>query len=356
MKKMQDLHSFRKWFDPYLVAVLTTRMNASRIHTRDKDVQALVAYAGTIASAGGKRVRPYLAWIMYQAFGGKKNRTILDILAALEIFHVFCLIHDDIIDHGMARHGIPTTHIAVAKRLTKQKRHGDLGHIAEGQAMLLGDLLFSWVTHLFRTLPSHTATPPRAASLFYRMVDEVVIGQMLDVDLMTRNVATTQLVDEKMRLKTANYTFVRPMQIGAALAVVPRTMDRFCETFGTAIGLAFQIQDDLFDLTIPTTQVGKTIFSDLTNRQHTLFTQHILEQGNEKHRKQLRALFGATLLEKDRPRITKLFTDSGAIAYGYAVMDAHFADATRAVENARLPTQTKQQLHRLILALRHRTS
>jgi geranylgeranyl diphosphate synthase type I len=353
---MQDLHSFRKWFDPYLADILATRMDASRKHTSDKDVQDIITHAGTVALAGGKRVRPYLAWIMYQAFGGKKNRTVFDILTALEIFHVFCLIHDDIIDHGTSRHGIPTAHIAVAKRLAKQKRHGDLRHIAEGQAMLLGDLLFSWVTHLFCTLPSHTATPPRAAAHFYRMVDEVVIGQMLDVDLMTRNVATTQLVDEKMRLKTANYTFVRPMQIGAALAIAPRTMDRFCETFGTAIGLAFQIQDDLFDLTVPTTQIGKTTFSDLTNRQHTLFTQHVFEQGNEKHTKQLRALFGATLSEKDRPRITKLFTDSGAIAYGLAVMDAHFADATNAVEQTRLPTQTKQQLRTLVLALRNRTS
>lgn len=353
---MRNLHSFRKIFDPHLAAILTARMDASRMHTSDKDVQDIIAYAGTVALAGGKRVRPYLAWIMYQAFGGKKSRAVFDILAALEIFHVFCLIHDDVIDRGTSRHGVPTAHAAIMTRLTQQKRHGDLEHIAEGQAILLGDLLFAWVTHLFRNLPSHTATPPRAASLFYNMVDEVVIGQMLDVDLMTRVSATTQLVDEKMRLKTANYTFVRPMQIGAALADAPRSTDRFCETFGTAIGLAFQIQDDLFDLTVPTTQIGKTTFSDLTNRQHTLFTQHILEHGNRDHKKQLTALFGATLSEKDRPRITKLFTDSGAIAYGQTVLEAHFTDAANAVEKTALPAHTKQHLHELVLTLRNRTS
>ena len=353
---MHNLHSFRKIFDPHLATILTARMDVSRRLTSDQDVQDIVAYAGTVALAGGKRVRPYLAWIMYQAFGGKKSRTVFDILAALELFHVFCLIHDDVIDRGTSRHGVPTAHVAITTRLTTQKRHGDLEHIAEGQAILLGDLLFAWVTHLFRNLPSHTVTPPRASSLFYRMVDEVVIGQMLDVDLMTRVTATTQLVDEKMRLKTANYTFVRPMQIGAALAGAPRAIDRFCETFGTAIGLAFQIQDDLFDLTVPTAQIGKTTFSDLTNRQHTLFTQYILEHGNRDQKKQLTALFGATLSEKDRPRIAKLFTDSGALAYGEAVMCAHFSDATNAIERTRLPEQTKQELRTLVVAVRNRTS
>lgn len=322
----------------------------------DRSVNDIVEYAKILAVSGGKRLRPYLAWIMYQAFGGKKSRPALNVLAALELFHIFGLIHDDIIDHGMSRHGIPTAHRAVATRLAKQKRRGDLAHIAEGQAILLGDLIFAWVTQILQSSLSGVAMTHRVSSLFYHMVDEVVIGQMLDVDLMTRVAASSQLVDEKMRLKTAGYTFVRPMQIGVALAGASVANDRFCETFGTALGIAFQIQDDMFDLTLSSKQLGKTIFSDLVDRQHTVFTQYIFDHGTRTQKKQLTSLLGKRLSEKDRSPITQLFADSGALAHGQRLMNEQFDAATHSVQRARLPKNTKRELLVLVALIRNRIS
>lgn len=353
---MNTIQAFRTVFDPHLEAVLGARIRASSRLTSDRDVKEIVEYAGTLALSGGKRVRPYLAWTMYQAFGGKKSRAVFDALVTLELFHVFGLLHDDIIDHGTSRHGVPTAHLAIAARLAKQKRRGDLEHIAEGQAILLGDLLFAWVTQVLHASLSRAAISRRVSTLFYDMVDEVVIGQMLDVDLMTRSTATSQLVDEKMRLKTASYTFVRPMQIGAALADAPASVDRFCEAFGVALGIAFQIQDDMFDLTLSAKQLGKTVFSDLADRQHTVFTQYIIDHGTPTQRKQLASLFGATLSEEDRPRITKLLVDSGALAHGQRLMNDQFDEATRVLQRARQPEETKQELQALVTYIRNRTS
>ncbi len=350
---MQTIQAFRKVFDPHLTTVLDARMHASSGLTSDQDVKDIVEYAAKLVLSGGKRVRPYLAWTMYQAFGGKKSRTILDALAALELFHVFGLMHDDVIDRGTSRHGIPTVHRAVATRLAQQKRRGDLEHIAEGQAILLGDLIFAWTTQL---IASAVKTPSPAASHFYSMVDEVVIGQMLDVDLMTRMSATSQLVDEKMRLKTASYTFVRPMQIGAALANAPVSIERFCEAFGIALGLAFQIQDDMFDLTLSAKQLGKTVFSDLADRGHTVFTQYIYDHGTSSQKKELAKLFGSALSEKDRPRIENLLKTSGALAHGQHLMHAQFDAAACAIQKANLPKNTKQELLALVTYIRTRTA
>lgn len=353
---MQTLQAFRNLFDQRLTTVLHAQIQASCTLTSDPHIQAIIEYAGNVTLSGGKRLRPYLAWTMYRAFGGTSSRRILDTLTALELFHVFGLMHDDIIDHGTSRHGIPTAHHVVAAQLAAQRRRGDIVHVAEGQAMLLGDLIFAWVTNILHTSLTDAAITRRVSSRFYRMVNEVVVGQMLDVDLMTRAIATSQLVDEKMRLKTASYTFVRPMQIGTALAGAPTTYDRFCDTFGTALGLAFQIQDDLFDLTLSAKQLGKTIFSDLADCQHTLFTQYIFDHGTPTHKKQLASLFGATLSEKDRPRITQLFTESGALAHGQQCMNTHFDAAAHAVHKARLPEHTKQELLALVTYIRHRTA
>lgn len=353
---MQTLQTFLKIFNLHLVSVLDSRIRASYKLSSDRDVNGIVEYVNNLALSGGKRLRPYLAWTMHRAFGGKKSHAAMDVFAAIELFHIFGLIHDDIIDHGMSRHGIPTVHRAVATRLAKQKRRGDLEHIAEGQAILLGDLIFAWVTQILQTSLSEVTMAHRVSSLFYRMVDEVVIGQMLDVDLMTRITATSQLVDEKMRLKTASYTFVRPMQIGAALAGASVANDRFCEAFGTALGIAFQIQDDMFDLTLSAEQLGKTIFSDLADRQHTVFTQYIFDHGTRAQKKQLTGLLGETLTEKDRARITRLLTDSGALAHGQRLMNVQFDAAAQCVQKARLVKNTKQELLELVVHIRNRVS
>ncbi len=353
---MQTFQAFRSLFDQHLTTVLERQIRASCALTTDTSIQDIIRYAGDLTRSGGKRVRPYLAWIMYQAFNKKPSRPILDILTALELFHVFGLMHDDIIDRGTSRHGIPTAHRAVATRLTQRRRHGDLAHVADGQAMLLGDLVFAWATHMLHTSLMHPTVMRRVSSRFYDMVHEVVVGQMLDVDLMTRPVATSQLVNEKMRLKTASYTFVRPMHIGTALANASIRYDRFCNTFGTALGLAFQIQDDMFDLTLSAKQLGKTVFSDLADRQHTVFTQYITDHGTSAHKKQLARLFGTPVSEKDRPHITQLLTDSGSLAYGQQCMNAQFDTATNAVQTSRLPEHTKQELLALVTYIRHRTA
>jgi geranylgeranyl diphosphate synthase type I len=211
---------------------------------------------------------------MYGSLGGKDINNALKLLVSLEVFHSFELMHDDIIDKGTLRHGITTSHIYITNKLKKEKRSGDLIYIGNSQAILLGDILFSWA---MESLNTNTDFNPKIINkvikLFYQMADEVHIGQMIDIDLTTRKKVSKEFIDEKIRLKTAGYSFIKPFQIGAALAGRETSeVEKFCKEFGLKMGIAFQTQDDLLDITSTDEKLQKTTSSDKLQHQHTYFT------------------------------------------------------------------------------------
>jgi geranylgeranyl diphosphate synthase type I len=141
---MRQFHAFRQSFDPQLQAFVEQKLASYAPIATDAFVETILEYAKNITFKGGKRVRPYLASIGFAAAKGRRaSSSVLPVFMALELFHVFALIHDDIMDQGMSRHGIPTTHIFVTQALQKNKRVGDIKRSGESQAILLGDLLFS---------------------------------------------------------------------------------------------------------------------------------------------------------------------------------------------------------------------
>jgi geranylgeranyl diphosphate synthase type I len=325
--------------------------------TLDPLLSELFSYPRHLLNAGGKRVRPYMAAVMYEAAGGKLTDEVLDVLVGLEFFHLFALVHDDIIDRGTERHGIPTIHAFAERAMRAQHRLGNIPHVANGQAMLVGDLLFSWACEAFEGANVLARDMyPRASTRFRQMVDEVVVGQMIDVDLMTRDRATTVAIERKMLLKTATYTFIRPMQIGVALAGGDARLEVFADTFGTAMGLAFQIQDDYLELVSPSDVIKKPAFTDIADREHTLFTQHIFEHGTPAQQELLRSVFGKPVPPEQHEAVRTLLRESGALAAGEQRMHALFGEAERLLEQASLPASSREQLRDLLAFIRSRTS
>ncbi|MCC6563721.1 polyprenyl synthetase family protein [Candidatus Uhrbacteria bacterium] len=312
-----DIAAFKRRFDRELGRFLDRKMKEMNGLTRDPYILGMARHARVLAMEGGKRIRPYLAYVTYKTAGGKGER-VLDAMVGLELFHTFALVHDDIMDRGMKRHGVAT-----ANRL-----YGD------AQAILVGDLLFNWASEII--------APTKGQPIFAKMVDEVILGQMLDVDAIRREKVTDAFIDDKMRLKTASYSFIRPMQFGAALAHTSpnpssgrrgRGGDRmflFCEDFGLPLGLAFQIQDDLLDLTASSKKLGKSAFNDVKEGQKTVFTQYASRK--PANRVLLNKMKGKDLDEYDRKRIKHMFEESGAIEYGRKMMEKHFAEAEKAAQ------------------------
>jgi geranylgeranyl diphosphate synthase, type I len=271
---MEDLIAFKKRFDVLLEKYLDKKIQDISKFTKDTSIRNYLNYLKEISLSSGKRIRPYLAYLMYQTLSGKKNENTLQFLVFLEIFHTYCLVHDDIMDKSKLRHGTPTAHVYILNYLKKEKRLGDLNHVGNSQAILLGDLLLAWSQEIINSnkkFPQEIISKVR--NYFYEMVDEVIVGQMIDVDMATKKNVSKELIDEKTRLKTAGYSFINPLLIGAALSEnMNNNIETFCREFGLAMGIAFQTQDDLLDVTSSDKKLGKTTSLDQSQNQHTYFT------------------------------------------------------------------------------------
>lgn len=364
---MDSLSDFRKQFQPVLEGFLREKREEMDALVADPFLRDILHYPETLL-AEGKRIRPYVAWLLYLGtthpptpfrlrWAGHAPRTtddseILRILTSLELFHAFALVHDDIMDRADTRRSVATVHRFVAERLAKDGRPQDADHAGKSQAILVGDLLMNWSQ---ACVGAGSPDVTNARNVFRKMIDEVIIGQMIDVDTATREEVSDELIRVKLQLKTASYTFVRPMQMGAALAgSSDPKLYQWCERFGTPLGIAFQVQDDLLDLTQPSSVTGKPVFGDLGERQHTVFTQHILKHGSDDQKRELASLFGADLSEQDRPRVTALFEGSGALAAGIAEMNRRFDEARTCLDDAPVSDEATAAFRELVEGLRGR--
>jgi len=244
---MNDLKEFKKIFDPILKQYLDRKIEAFSGNINDLFIIDLIAYSQKLIESGGKRIRPFIAYLMYKACGGKNTKEAIKLFISLELFHNFTLIHDDIMDKDSIRHGVQTVHEYVKEKLQKEGRFGDLNHIGNSQAILLGDALLCWAFSVFDK-SSLDEDKLRSAKLFFnKMADDVFLGQIIDIDITSRTDIPKELIDKKDKLKTASYTFIRPLQIGASLVGINDKTEKFCEDLGLNLGLAFQMQDDLLD-------------------------------------------------------------------------------------------------------------
>ncbi len=286
-----DLLSLRSEFEPYLRRFLLDKQASVQAYAQDARLRAWLAEPERLLFAGGKRVRPLLCLLGFLATGRSPDPAAFEAARALELFHLFALIHDDLMDRGRERHGVPTAHRRIAAAIQADGGR-DAEHVGAAQAIIVGDLLFAWSVEALQR--AHVPEPLRAEAfrLFFAMADEVMVGQMLDVDLTTRTATSSDEIRQKMLLKTAGYTFIKPLQIGIALGQGAPALHAFAEAFGEALGLAFQIQDDLSDAFATVEETGKTPLSDLRDHQHSLLTQGLLERGTDADRAALRAVWG----------------------------------------------------------------
>lgn len=199
---------------------------------------------------GGKRIRPVLTLMAAELFGTKKE-VALPAALAIELFHNFSLIHDDIMDHAPLRRGKQTVH---------EKWNSNI-------AILSGDVLFVIAyqelskqsrEHLFDLL-----------NLFNKTAIEVCEGQQMDMDFELLPTVTVEAYIEMIRLKTS-VLLGCALQFGAIIAGASKKNQALIYEFGINLGIAFQIQDDLLDLYGEPKSVGKQVGGDIIANKKTL--------------------------------------------------------------------------------------
>ena len=211
-----------------------------------KGLYAPIAY--TLA-AGGKRVRPQLAMIGSQLFGGK-DEDVLPAALALEVFHNFTLLHDDVMDKAEVRRGRPTVHI----------------QWNENTAILSGDQMMIEAYTLLSQVPERALA--RVLQLFNKMATEICEGQQYDVDFEQKSDVTIEEYLMMIRLKTS-VLLANALQIGAYIAGASEEEQQAVYQFGINIGLAFQIQDDILDVWGDPKTFGKAVGGDIACNKKT---------------------------------------------------------------------------------------
>ena len=351
---METLRDFGKRFHAsFKAAISEIQKDISRISS-DIFVKDVYSQVSVLASGKAKRIRPYVASVMYkEARRTTDDEAVMPVLVALEMFHLFALIHDDIMDNADERYGVQTIHAHV--RSNDEAKLGSIAadHLGRSHAILAGDMLLTQVHALFMKL-ADVPGAREAHELLITMSREIVTGQHLDLAYSVRPDSPKKDILQRHHLKTSLYTFVRPMQIGSILGGGSQELRIFCEAFGTAIGQAFQLEDDLLDLLGNSSETGKKTCIDITQRQHTLLTEHVLTHGTPKEQAQLRSIWGKEIEGQLLVETRELFTVTGAIdVVRSAALDA-FTRAEELLNHAALQPDTLVALRELLTLLRRR--
>lgn len=211
--------------------------------------------------AGGKRLRPMLMQETYRMFGGR-SKVIEPFMAAIEMIHTYSLVHDDLpaMDNDEYRRGKKTTHAV----------YGEAMGILAGDALL--NYAYETAMKAFDMEPENTGIAKALQILAGKAgIYGMVGGQVVDVESENTSDMTKEKLDFIYRLKTSAL-LESSMQIGAVLAGATKSEQRIIEEVAGAVGLAFQIQDDILDVTSTMEVLGKPIGSDEKNHKITYVT------------------------------------------------------------------------------------
>jgi geranylgeranyl diphosphate synthase type I len=219
-------------------------------------------------STEGKRVRPLLFLASHQLFSeppaAPPSAAVYRVGCALELFHTFALVHDDIIDGSHSRRGQPTLH----RRLSS----GADTRSGENLALVLGDILFGFTVENFLLPGLNPARATAALRYFTSIAQDTGLGEALELALLRRPLdhVTEDDILNTYYLKTSRYTFEAPLLVGAILAGAPEPVLLSLHDFARPLGLAFQIENDLHEIGLLPTGATELAY-DLRAGVKTLF-------------------------------------------------------------------------------------
>ncbi|MCU0319763.1 MAG: polyprenyl synthetase family protein [Flavobacteriales bacterium] len=269
-----------------------------------------------------KRIRPVALLLAHELFGGD-HQQVLDEALAIEVFHNFTLMHDDIMDAAPLRRGMPTVHL----------------HWNVNTAILSGDAMLVKAHQLM-------GRDPRAAARFEQRAIEVCEGQQLDMEFEQRGDVTLADYNEMIRLKTA-VLLAGAMEIGALLAGASDADVERIGQFGEHLGLAFQLRDDLLDAFGDPDKVGKQVGGDLRAGKKTW----LLLRGLAVDDGTIRDALLVTPDQRDVPRMIAALERSGARADAEAEVARLDQQALAALDSIAVPEERKQHLRALAAQL-----
>lgn len=301
-----------------------------------------------VTLAGGKRLRPFLTLLSYQAYGGESLDQVLPVAVAHELLHTSLLIHDDIIDKDYVRHGQPNIAGLFQVAYQHLSPTADISHYASSAALLAGDLLLSAASQVITTaeLPDHlklTSLQALSHSIFV-----VGGGEFLDTEagLQPFDAARSLRVAD---LKTAHYSFVAPLQAGAILAGANARQLQLLADLGRSLGIAYQLADDIIGLYGDETISGKTNIGDVREAKRTYLMAQALTQCTPAEARRLQRLLGKSdISDSEALAVRRIVRTSGAKADTLAAIQNYVGQALDCLEQLQIPAASKAALRQIV--------
>ena len=278
-----------------------------------KEPKGLYEPIGYTLASGGKRIRPTLALIAAELFGGKENE-VLPAALALEVFHNFTLLHDDVMDRAQVRRGRPTVHVKWD----------------DNTAILSGDQMLIEAYRLLSGVPADKL--PQVLRWFNDMATGICEGQQYDVDF--EHSAQVQLADymKMIELKTS-VLLAYALKIGGYIAGANAAQQEALYQYGLHIGLAFQIQDDILDVYGDPKTFGKAIGGDICCNKKTFLLLTALSKADAASKAELNRWLAISDRDQEKiAAVTALYDRLGVRAEAESVMEEHTAFALKQLE------------------------
>ena len=279
-----------------------------------------------VLSMGGKRIRPTLMLLSYNIFKNDPEKILMNAVA-LETYHNYTLLHDDLMDNADLRRGHETVH----------KKWGANTAILSGDSMLV--LAYE---RMAQCDDKHLA---KVMKLFTTTALEIGEGQQLDMEFETRNDVKEEEYIEMIRLKTS-VLLACALKIGAVLADASEEDAENLYKFGEQIGLAFQLQDDFLDVYGDTKVFGKEIGGDITSNKKTFMLINAFNRANDAQRAELQKWVDAEEFDRKEKvaAVTRLYNEIGIDKMAQEKIAYYFEQSKKYLDAVNVPAERKEEL------------
>ncbi len=309
-----------------LSALFETRFNKRHFPQEPHNLYDASQY---ILGIGGKRVRPVCVLMGNELFSDI-DPDAYEVATAIELFHNFSLVHDDIMDKAPLRRGVPTVHI----------KYGD------ATALLAGDvMLVAAYDHINKIKPLHLQ---KIIALFNKTAKEVCEGQQMDMEFENRNDVSFDDYVQMITLKTS-VLLAASLQMGAILGGAGLGNQDHIFEFGKKLGIAFQVQDDYLDAFGDPEKFGKLPGGDILANKKTFLMIHAMEVASDAEKKELTDLIKLdTTDEADKVykvnKVLKLFKDCKVDVWADLLKEKYYKEAMHHLEAIAVLSARKKEL------------
>lgn len=292
----------------------------------DRQPQSLYEPVKYVLSIGGKRVRPVLMLLAYNLYKEDPERILMP-ACALETYHNYTLLHDDLMDNADVRRGLPTVH-----------RKWDAN-----TAILSGDSMLVLAYH--RMLQCDADKQPEVMSLFTETALEIGEGQQYDMEFENRDDVTEEEYIEMIRLKTS-VLLACAMKIGGILAGASAEDADNLYKFGEQVGLAFQLQDDLLDVYGDPKVFGKAVGGDIACNKKTYMLINAFQRANSEQRAELERWVSAKDFDRQEKvaAVTEIYNQIGIRHICEEKINYYFEESKKYLAKINVADERKQTL------------